>query len=88
MSTELGGCRLTIAVFPLQRWCLVCGNTGHGVGSVQHINRVPVLAPAPSAGWCGLLHTLLGPHHRQCHVLCSAGEPLANAVWEWSCVPT
>ena len=85
---ELNRYRLTITVLSLQRWCLVCGNTGHGVGSVQHINRVPVLAPAPSAGWRGLLHTLLGPHHRQCHVLCSAGERLANAVLERSCVPT
>ncbi len=57
---------------------LVCGNPGHGVGPLQHIHCMPVLAAAASGGWCGLLYTLLGPHHWQCHVLCPAGQPLAS----------
>ena len=56
---------------------LVCGNPGHGVGPLQHIHCMPVLAAAASGGWRGLLYTLLGPHHWQCHVLCSAGQPIA-----------
>lgn len=55
---------------------MVCGDTSNGVGPLQHIPGVPVLAAGPGGGWCGLLHPLLGPHHWQRHVLCPAGQYL------------
>lgn len=63
-----------------QGWSLVCGNPSHGVGLVQHIPGLPLLAAGASGGWCGLLHTLLGPHHWQCHVLCPTGQCLSCIV--------
>ena len=53
---------------------MVCGDTSNGVGALQHIPGVPVLAAGPGGGWCGLLHPLLGPYHWQRHVLCPAGQ--------------
>lgn len=53
---------------------MVCGDTGNGVGPLQHIAGLPVLAAGPGGGWGGLLHTLLGPHHRQRHVMRPAGQ--------------
>ena len=65
---------LTACVDGMQGGSLVCGNPRPGVGLVQHFPGVPVLAHSASGGWGGLLHPLLGHCHRQCHVLCPAGE--------------
>ena len=53
---------------------LVCGYPGAGLGAVQHLPGLPVLAHPASGGWHGLLHSLLGHRYRQCHVLCPTGE--------------
>ena len=58
----------------LQGWGLVCGDPGDGVGAVQRVPGVPVLAAGAGGGGSGLLHSLLGTHHRQRHVLCPAGQ--------------
>ncbi len=65
-----------VCIVGVQGWRMVRGDAGNGVGPVQHFPGVPVLAAVAGGGRCGLLHTLLGPHHRQCHVLRPAGQSL------------
>lgn len=57
----------------MQRRGLVCSHTRVGMGAVQHLLGVPLLAHSASGGGRSILHTLLGHCHWQCHVLCSAG---------------
>ena len=53
---------------------MVCGHSGNGMGLVQHLPHMPLLAAAASCRWRSLLYPLLGAHHWQRHALCPAGQ--------------
>ena len=77
-NTNLALLHNSSPITPVQGWSMVCGNTGNGMGAVQHLPVLHVLAAAASGGGRGLLYTLLGSHHRQRHALRSAGQLLQH----------